>query len=509
MDNWNTALALTYHEETKHSYDSLLRDRHFLDWANQPRPFKEYLGLEAIPLPTALPVTAVPALFALASEPTRTPRPLSLADLAYLLFYTAGVTRRRVYPGYGEMCFRAAACTGALYHIDLYVSVRDMPGLPAGVYHFDPQGFALRQLRQGDYRQVLVEASGHDPALHDAPVVLLGSDTFWRNAWKYRSRTYRHSFWDAGTILANLLAAATALRVPAHLTLGFADEPVNALLDLDITQEAVLFLGGLGTGQAPPTRVLPMPPLALAVAPLSAASHDYPAITILHTASSLETPADATDWRTAVPLPPAAPAPGTLFPLAPDTRATLPVATLEEVIRHRGSARHFTEQPLALAALSNILTAAVQPIPTDYQTDAGQHLNDLYLIVHAVTGLPSGAYVFHAQEQMLECLAAGDFRQQAGELALGQDQAAEASAVVFCLCDLPSILEAFGNRGYRAAQLEAGLMGGRMYLAAYAQGCSATGLTFFDDDVTDFFAPHATEKSVMFLIALGYVARRT
>jgi hypothetical protein len=47
-----------------------------------------------------------------------------------------------------------------------------------------------------------------------------------------------------------------------------------------------------------------------------------------------------------------------------------------------------------------------------------------------------------------------------------------------------------------------------MYLAAYAQGFGATGLTFFDDDVTAFFAPHAADKSVMFLIALGYAARR-
>src|ERR1051326_2240096 len=57
MDNWQTELALAFHEETKHSYESLSRDRHFLDWANQPQPFKRYLGLEAIPLPTDLPVT--------------------------------------------------------------------------------------------------------------------------------------------------------------------------------------------------------------------------------------------------------------------------------------------------------------------------------------------------------------------------------------------------------------------------------------------------------------------
>ena len=65
-----------------------------------------------------------------------------------------------------------------------------------------------------------------------------------------------------------------------------------------------------------------------------------------------------------------------------------------------------------------------------------------------------------------------------------------------------------GERGYRFAQLEASLRAGRMYLAAYAAGVAATGLTFFDDDVVDFFSPHAAGKSVMFLLALGNRAGR-
>jgi nitroreductase len=69
------------------------------------------------------------------------------------------------------------------------------------------------------------------------------------------------------------------------------------------------------------------------------------------------------------------------------------------------------------------------------------------------------------------------------------------------------VLGRFGNRGYRAAQLEAGLIGGKLYLAAYAQRLGASGLTFFDDDVTRFFAPHAGDKSVMFLVALGKAGR--
>jgi len=517
MHNWNTDLALTYHEETKHSYDSVYRSRHFLDWGNQPRPFKIYTGLEAIPLPAELPVTHAPALLAMSHpvETTATTLLLTLHDLAYVLFYAAGVTKRRNYPGYGEMLFRAAACTGALYHIDLYLAVSDLPGLRAGLYHFDPHDFALRQLRQGDYRRVVVEASGNDPALQEAPVIIIGSDTFWRNSWKYRARAYRHSFWDAGTILANLLAAANARALPARLTLGFADAPVNALLGLDTHREVALFLAGLGAGAPLPAASPPVEPLQVDVAPLSSEALDYPAIHIMHDASSLDSSEEAAEWREAAAAwrgvaPEASlPAPtGDLVALCPDAEESLPQAALEDVIRRRGSSRQFSQQPLSLTQLSNVLVRATQPIPADFLAAPGTRINDLYCIVNAVSGLSSGAYVFHPQEQALEVLQAGDFRLQAGALALGQELAADASVAVFALCDVPAVLEHFGNRGYRAAQLQAGILGGRMYLAAYAQGFGATGLTFFDDDVTDFFSPHAADKSVMFLIALGYAARR-
>jgi len=75
------------------------------------------------------------------------------------------------------------------------------------------------------------------------------------------------------------------------------------------------------------------------------------------------------------------------------------------------------------------------------------------------------------------------------------------------LADLERLLGRLGNRGYRAAQLEAGVLGGKMYLAAYALRIGATGLTFYDDEVVRFFSPHAAGKSAIFLTALGRPAK--
>jgi hypothetical protein len=78
---------------------------------------------------------------------------------------------------------------------------------------------------------------------------------------------------------------------------------------------------------------------------------------------------------------------------------------------------------------------------------------------------------------------------------------------IYFLADLQPILQRFGNRGYRAVQLEAGILGGKLYLAAYAQRLGATGLTFFDDEVVRFFSPHAEGKSAIFLVAVGHSAK--
>ena len=123
--------------------------------------------------------------------------------------------------------------------------------------------------------------------------------------------------------------------------------------------------------------------------------------------------------------------------------------------------------------------------------------------------MPSGAYVFNRKQAALELLKEGEFRREAGHLGLGQEIPADASVDVFFLADLKLVLERCGNRGYRAAQLEAAITGGKLYLGAYALGLGASGLTFFDDEVTEFFSPHAAGKSVMFLVALGKSARRT
>jgi SagB-type dehydrogenase family enzyme len=162
---------------------------------------------------------------------------------------------------------------------------------------------------------------------------------------------------------------------------------------------------------------------------------------------------------------------------------------------------------MSFAQLSAILTHATTAVPADFLGPGGTSLLDVYLIAHAVTDLPSGSYVLTPQAPALQLLSAGDFREEAGHLCFEQALGADASVVVFLMADLEGVLQRFGNRGYRAVQLEAGILGGKMYLCAGALGLGTSGLTFYDDDVPAFFAPHATGKSAIFVVALGQTAR--
>ncbi len=510
MANPDIQAAWKYHNDTKHSYWSIRNNPHFLDWVNRPLPFKIYTAMELFQLPRDVPQTGVAALSAI-SEPVPSspadsvPR---LQDLARILYFSAGITKQRAYPG-GEIYFRAAACTGALYEIELYVVTGDLLGLDAGVYHFNPADVSLGRLRKGDFRGNLAQATAMEPAVARAPATIVCTGTYWRNAWKYQARTYRHFGWDGGTLLANMLAVSAASGLPAEIVLGFVDGEVNRLLELDTRREVSLCLVPIGRtaeGSLPARREAPA--LGLETIPLSQREVEYPAMLEMHDASSLESEGEVRQWRDKKSVLPSSAS--TDEPVRqPRSEEEQPKDTIEQVILRRGSARTFDRTAsITLAQLSTILDRATRGLPADFLAPPGTQLNDLYLIVHSVQGLKPGAYFFRREGNTLDLLKEGEFRAEAYHLGLEQELPADACVDIFFLADLNRILERYGNRGYRAVQLEAGAIGGRMYLAAYAQRLGATGLTFFDDDVTDFFSPHAKGKSAIFLLAIGEPGKR-
>src|ERR1700683_1557162 len=369
MRNRDIEAAWQYHDGTKHSYSSIRTNLHFLDWANRPRPFKVYPTVEAVPLPRDAPQTGVAALSAISESVS--PWPVNaipdLQDLARILYFSAGITKQRAYPG-GEIYFRAAACTGALYEIELYVVTGDLQGVDAGVYYFNPADVSLRLLRKGDFRGHLALATALEDAVAHAPTTIICTGTYWRNAWKYQARTYRHFGWDNGMQLANMLAVSTASGLPAEIVTGFVDAEVNRLLDFDARRAVSFCLVPIGrASESSVHAVKDIPALGLETIPLSRSEVEYPAMLEMHEASSLESEQQVREWRERLQE----------FSSSSDswmTRKAIelqplpdeaePKDSIEQVILRRGSPRKFDRKAsITFAQLSTILDSATRWLP--------------------------------------------------------------------------------------------------------------------------------------------------
>jgi SagB-type dehydrogenase family enzyme len=546
--NKDITFALDYHEATKHSEISLMTQRHYLDFNNRPIPFKIYTSeLPIYNLPSSFPSPRVDAIRSISAIPKRSDtrnsdtadyndrrpsRKLDVGDLAAVLFFSGGITRAIKYNS-GTYYMRAASATGALYPIELYVVCKELaPDLKAGVYHFSPADFSLTQIRGGDYRHHLAAASAEPAMTLISPFTIVFTSLAWRNAWKYQARSYRHWFWDSGVIVSNFLAAADAMGLAARLNMGFVDDTLNNLLCLESRKEATVAIGNV-TEEDPQTskdlsdgekktkgkieNQIPKIPVPK-IRPLSERETSYPEIWTLQEASALSTVEEAREWINGlnyddtVVLSKLNIGDTSSEALGVDRRLLSPlkhdnlsdnIPGLGEVILRRGSTRRFANSPVSFSTLSTILDSSTRGVPLDFLRNENLSLIDIYLICNNIENLPTGGYFFSRRKNTLDLLKSKVSREMSGYLCLGQSLFSQASAVLFLMTNLKRVLEALGNRGYRASQFEAGVIAGKIYLAAYALDIGASGSTFFDDAVTEFFSPHAENKSTMIAVGIG------
>ena len=200
----------------------VVQDLEVNDLARLPWFYKQYAqSLPPVPLPRKLPSTTAPAVAVLAGTADVAPGELDLAHLSRLLHLSAGVVRTTERP-YATWLFRAAGSAGGRFPLELYVVAPDGMGLPAGVHWYHPLDHALVKV-------------GPPPEGAAPAVVITGVP--WRTGWRYRERGYRHVYWDAGTMLAQLLAAAHSAGLAARLRSRFPDAAVAALVGADGVHE--------------------------------------------------------------------------------------------------------------------------------------------------------------------------------------------------------------------------------------------------------------------------------
>jgi len=462
-----TEPAALLHELTRHGSPtdrSRLVDFQPLDPGNRPAPFKRYVGLDTTPLPNDF-------------DDSGAAGRLDDTAVARLLFFTAGVTRASSSRAFEERTyFRTAMSAGNLHPVEVYVMCAGVEGIPDGVHHFAPLEFALTTLREGRF--------GGD---EQCTFVFTGIP--WRTAWKYGERGFRHLYWDAGTMLANLLAVADDRGLDARLWTSFVDDDVARLVGVDGHTEFPLTLVSV-EATAPPAVRSDLPPLDVEVEPISPRPVEFPLIVEAQRAGSLPDAVAVEEWRADAVA--GVPARTPIDPLPAGV-----VGSIEEVILRRGSTRIMRRETAPAPLLHWGMAYAGRPVPADF-TVAGTSLLEHNLSVHGVDGVDPGAYRWRDGD--LELVRPGQFRDITQQLCLDQPLGGDSAYTAFHCAPLDAVLGTLGARGYRVAQLEAGIASGRLSLAAFTLDCGATGLTFFDEPVRRFFG---TKAPCMLVTAVG------
>lgn len=419
------------------------------DPATRPPQFKEYPdGLPVTALPRELPRTDVPATEVLAGR-MMPGSPLDAAQLGQVLFLGAGVARtaRR---DWGQMLFRAAGSAGGRFPLEVYAVTRGVDGVPDGVHWYHPGEHALVQV---------------GPPAQGEVTTLVITGVPWRTGWRYGERGWRHIYWDAGTLCAQLAAAADEAGWRPRLRTLFPDAAVGQLVGADGVHEFPVALLSFGDGRPALTASGPATPGSLPRV-------EFPLCTEAQRAGDAEELGEP--WPAGDPI--------------EDVPPSVPLA---EVILRRGSQRRMVRQAsVSRQLLDWPMRAALR----------GIHLPH-WIAVHAVEGIPPGLYRW---PNLTEPVRAGDLRDELAEVCMQQALAAEAAYVTIAASH-DAYLD---DRGYRSAQLAAGIVEGRLHLAAYALGATATGMTFYDSEIPALLGEDDLVPLLFTCVGVGeYVSR--
>jgi len=274
--------CLDYHRAT--SYDRFEMSGHSLDWANQPKVFKEYPGISSLSLPRDLQIPRG-KLSAILSEPEAAglAKPLDMETLSLLLLLSYTHTARARHPE-GDFFFRSAASAGALYPTEIYVTTHDVKDIDNGLYYFAIQNHSLDLLRKGDVPGIDDQERSH--------LTFFLTAIFFRSAWKYRARAYRYHLLDTGHVAENLILALKASKLSFSVTYDFDDAEVNRLLGLDEQKEVALAIidvpGGKGISEKYQEPIPTLPEPMLQASRVSAKRTDYPTIRKIHEADNTD-----------------------------------------------------------------------------------------------------------------------------------------------------------------------------------------------------------------------------
>jgi SagB-type dehydrogenase family enzyme len=184
---------------------------------------------------------------------------------------------------------------------------------------------------------------------------------------------------------------------------------------------------------------------------------------------------------------------------APRTSGPMP---LERALAERRSVRAFTDEPLSLEELSQLLWAA-QGITAEWGGRTAPSAGALYpLEVYAAT--PDGVYRYVPEDHGLEPLATGDLRPALAGAALGQEAIRDAPVVLVIAAVFRRTEVKYGARAERYVHLEAGHAAQNVLLQAVALGLGGVPIGAFSDRDVQRVLGLPADHAPLYLIPVGH-----
>jgi SagB-type dehydrogenase family enzyme len=541
--------VIHYHIRTKHHFNQYARSLGYLDWANQPDPFRRYAGSQVIDLPLLEP-DAMPqspsyeSIYLGGAVPSER---LTAGTLSRFFEFALALSAWKR-AGESQWALRSNPSSGNLHPTEGYVLLPSIEGLeiPAGLYHYAPKEHALEA-------RAICSGDGVAKLLHVFPpeAFLFGlTSVHWREAWKYGERAFRYCHHDVGHAIGSARIAAATLGWKAVLLDGCDQHTVAKVLGTNRAEDfaevepehpdCLMIVWPAANERCHATERIPLSLDKSAVEALVQVSWTGTAnrLSADHAVhwDLIDVTAEAC-WKTqGEDL--------TIDLKQAQHRAVRPPAaamgggrTAGQIIRQRRSAVAFDGKTSISAAtffgmLGRVmpwveLPQAARPMPWDtWPHDPAVHL---MLFVHRVDGLDPGLYFLvrdrgkraFVQQSMnaeltwqpvpdcpdelpLYWLLEGDARKVAAQVSCHQDIAGDSAFSLGMVAEFEGSLRTRGAWWYPRLFWEAGMVGQVLYLEAEAAGVRATGIgCFFDDAVHEIVALKGLSLQSLYHFTVG------
>lgn len=228
--------VIRYHIQTKHHFNRYARALGYLDWANQPDPFRRFEGAPLISLPLLRPDEdpVSPAYDSVYQPGMVDGHPVTIRSLSRFFEFALALSAWKK-AGESEWALRSNPSSGNLHPTEGYLVVPQIDGLDLspGLYHYAPKEHGLELRAEFPPGQIAKLLSPFPPG-----AFLVGlTSVHWREAWKYGERAFRYCNHDVGHAIGTARIAAATLGWTMALLDGLAQDTTAMLLGTDRTED--------------------------------------------------------------------------------------------------------------------------------------------------------------------------------------------------------------------------------------------------------------------------------